>query len=353
MDQHRFCHHYWKLLAALFMSGLSAGVAWGQTPTTPQPAPSPGASPTAASGKPASTLPEAPEAPDKVVLKVGDQQFTKADLDAVIESLGPQAQRAIASQGKKPFGDQYSMVIMLALQAHQQHLDQTPAFVHRLEFQKEQLEAQAAYQEIHDQAKPSPEEINKYYSEHAANYDEIMVRQFVIREKPAETKTDAAHPAATPATGAAAGLTPDEAKVRAEAIRKEVTAGTDIKKVMEDFKSSGDVTIEAEPRKIRHGGMRPDLEKIAFALKDGETSEPVALPQALIFFQVTGHSHLDVKDVTPEIERTLQKDKVDAALAQVKKNTSLWMDEQYFAPPLKLSEAPTLGPQPAKPAAKP
>ena len=104
-----------------------------------------------------------------------------------------------------------------------------------------------------------------------------------------------------PSTGP--GLSPEEAKTRAEAIRKELAAGTDIKKVMEDFKAPGDVIIEAEPRKIRRGGMRPEMEKVAFALKDGEISEPVDLPQALVFFQVTGHSHVDLKDVTPEIEK--------------------------------------------------
>jgi parvulin-like peptidyl-prolyl isomerase len=274
-----------------------------------------------------------------VVLKVGDQQFTKADIDFLIGNLAPQAQRALETQGKKPLGDQFALVVMLSQQAHLHHLDQSAAFVRKLTIQKQQLEAQAAYEEINQQAKVSPEEVNQYYTAHAADYDEITVRQFVIRKKSAEPKTDPAHPAAT--TGS--GLSPEEAKTRAEAIRKEVTAGTDIKKVIEDFKAPGDVIIEAEPRKIRRGGMRPEMEKVAFALKDGEVSEPVDVLQAMVFFQVTGHSHVELKDVTPEIEKSLQKEKVDSALAEVKKNTTLWMDDQYFAPPLKLSGGPTLG----------
>ncbi|MGO8786345.1 MAG: peptidylprolyl isomerase [Terriglobia bacterium] len=284
-----------------------------------------------------------------MVLKVGDQQFTKADIDFLIGNLAPQAQRQLEAQGRKPLGDQFALVIMLSQQAHLHHLDQNPAFVRKLTMQKEQLEAQAAYEEINQQAKVSPEEVNQYYTAHAADYDEIMVRQFVVRKKSAEPKVEPTHPTAT--TGS--GLSPEEAKTRAEAIRKEVIAGTDIKKVSEDFKAPGDVIIEAEPRKIRRGGMRPEMEKVAFALKDGEVSEPVDVPQALVFFQVTSHSHAELKDITPEIEKSLQKEKVDSALAQVKKNSALWMDDQYFAPPLKLSEAPTLGAPTLKTSPKP
>ena len=83
---------------------------------------------------------------------------------------------------------------MLSQQAHLHHLDQTPDFVRKLTIQKQQLEAQAAYEEINQQAKVSPEEVQQYYTAHAAEYDEITVRQFVVRKKAAEPKADPAHP---------------------------------------------------------------------------------------------------------------------------------------------------------------
>ena len=322
-----------KLIVALLLSGLVTGVARAQAPNPPA------ASPTPAASKPASPTVETPEPADKVVLKVGDQQFTKADIDFLIENLAPQAQRALTTQGKKQLGDQYALVVMLSRQAQLHHLDQTPQFVHKLTFQKQQLEAQTAFDEINQQAKVPPEEVRKYYASHAADYDEITVRQIVIRKKVVDPQADPGHPTAL--TGQ--GLAPEDAKARAEAIRKELAASTDIKKVMDDFKAPGDVIIEPEPRKVRHGGMRPEMEKVAFALKDGEVSEPVDAPQALVIFQVTGHGHADLKDVTPEIEKNLRQQKVDAALAEVKKTTTVWMDEQYFAAPPKPTEGPTLG----------
>ncbi len=278
--------------------------------------------------------------PDKVVLKVGDKQFTKAEMDSLIGNLPPQAQRALATQGKKPLAEQFALIVMLSRQAETHHLDQTPEFAHKLAFQKQQLEAQSAYEEINQQAKVTPEEVQQYYTAHAADYDEISVRQIVVRIKPAAPQAGSGP--ATPPT--APGLSPEEAKARAAAIRKELAAGTDIKKVMDDFKAPGDVIIEADPRKIRHGGMRPEMEKVAFALKDGEISEPMDVPQALVFFQVTGHSRADLKDVTPEIEKNLRQQKVDAAMAEVKKSAAVWMDDQYFAAPPKPQAGPSLGP---------
>jgi parvulin-like peptidyl-prolyl isomerase len=290
----------------------------------------------------------------KVVLKVGSRQFTKADIDLLIANLTPQMQRAIATEGKKSLGDQYALVVALSHQAEVQHLDQAPEFVHKLAFQKEQLEAQAVFESLNSKAKVTPEDIQQYYTAHADEYDEISVRQIIVRKKTveADAKSDPAHPSGPPAPSGP-GLAPEEAKTRAEAIRKELVTGTDIKKVTEDFKAPGDVIIDAEPRTVRHGGMRPDMEKVAFALKDGEVSEPVDVPQALVLFQVVKHSHSDLKDVTPEIEKKLRQEKVEASIDGVKKNAGIWMDEEYFGSPRKPEAGPTMGPPTFKPQPKP
>jgi hypothetical protein len=318
-----------RLLAALFISGLLAGIARAQAPATPA-----GGGP-AATTKAAAPAPQTLESPDKVVLKVGDEKYTKADLDFLIDNMNAQAQRALATQGRKPLGDQFAVLVTLSQQARSHHLDQTPAFEHKLAVQRQQLEAQAAYDEIVRQAKVSPEEVREYYLGHPSEFDEVMMRQFVVRKRAANATSGP-------------GFPPEEAKTRAEAIRKAVVAGTDVKKVMEDFKAPGDVIIEPEPRSARRGGMRPEMEKAVFALKDGEVSEVLDVAQALAFFQVTGHGSAELKDVSSQIEQTLQKQKVDAAMADLKRKTAVWMDDQYFAAPV----TPPAGAGPSEPASK-
>lgn len=326
-------------LIAFLLSGLISGVAWAQAPKTPAAAPTHAASPASAAGTPSAPAAQASEAPNKVVLKVGDQQFTKADIDNLIEHLDPRTQSAIAARGKKPLGDQYAMIVILSQRAHALHLDERPDFIARLAFQKQQMEAQAAYEEINQEAKVEPADIQKYYDDHTASFDQITMRQVVVRVKPATPPSAAG----TPPLANSPGLSSAEAKARAEAIRKEILSGTDIKKVMDDFKSPGEVIIEGETRTIRRGSMRPDMEKVAFALKDGEISDPLELPGAYVLIQVTGRSHLDLKTATPDIEKILRPQKIEAAMAEVKKSTPVWMDDQYFSNPPAAPGHPTLG----------
>ena len=307
---------------AVLFSWLLAGTAHGQNPTSAAPSASPTANKPAAESK--------AESPDTVVLKVGDEKFTKADLDFLI-GVNPQTQqRAATVQGKRQIGDEFAAVILLSQQAHKQGLDQTPDFQHRLALQKEQLQAQAAYQEIFQQAKITPEEVSQYYSTHANEFEQIMVRQFVARKRAANAPNGP-------------GLPADEAKSRVNAMRKAVVAGTDAKKVSEDFKAPDSVIIEPEPRALLRGGTRADIAESVFALKDGETSEVFDLGSALIFFQVTAHTRAELKDASSQIAQQLQKQKVAAAVENLKKQAAVWMDDQYFATPTPAATATPTG----------
>jgi hypothetical protein len=68
----------------------------------------------------------------------------------------------------------------------------------------------------------------------------------------------------------------------------------------------------------------------------------------MAFFQVTGHGAAELNDISSQIEQTLQKQKVDAAMEDIKKKTTIWMDDQYFAVPV----TPPAGAGPSEPPKK-
>ncbi len=83
----------------------------------------------------------------------------------------------------------------------------------------------------------------------------------------------------------------------------------------------------------RGGELPPKMEEAAFALKPGEWIVFEDSPSQLVLLQGVSRGRKDLKDVSSQIEKKLQAQKLKDELADVKKNAGIWMDEQYFGPP--------------------
>lgn len=306
-------------LATSLAVGTFAQTSSQSTPNAQKPAAAERATPSAASAS----------SPDRVVMKVGDEQISQGELDSIIAALSPQVKQVIARQGRRPIGDQYAMMILLSNRAVSDHLDSNPAVSRELNLQRLQILAQAEYQNIADQIKVTPEEISDYYKAHSSDFDEVQIRQFAVRKK------------AAGGSASDPGLTDADAKSKINAIRSAVASGTDIAKVAQEFAKPNVILIDTAPRPVRHGQLLPDIEKAAFSLKDGQVTDVVDTPQAAVFAQVVGHQHQDLKDVSKEIENTLRQDKLQADMNALKQSSKVWMDDDYFKAPA--SETPGSG----------
>lgn len=304
------------------------------TPTPP--AKTPAATPAAIEAKSAAPAPVAQSSGANVVLRVGEKEVTQADLDALLSRLNPQVQQTVARQGKRPFGEQYAMMLILSGQAVDHHLDSSPEFQRQLATQRVQMLAQAEYDALTRQAAVTPEETGKYYSEHQTEYEEVKVRQVVLRKKADDAAADTQ------------GLSIADGRARAEEIRKALTSGTEANVVVKDFSVPNVVVIDSEPRTVRRGQLLPDLDKAVFQLKDGEVSELLETPQVFVMAQLLSRRQLEQKDVSREIENKLRQQKLDAALADLRQKNPIWMDDQYFAAPAAPAapNAPTPSAQP-------
>jgi parvulin-like peptidyl-prolyl isomerase len=212
-------------------------------------------------------------------------------------------------------------MIILSQDALRHHLESTPTFHQMLALRHRQLLATTAYQEIVRQSAVTPEETSKYFAAHQSEFEEARIHEVVIRKKPEGAKEG------TP------GLTAEEAKTRAEEIRKALSSGDDPKKVAEQFQVANVVRVDAQPSVVRRGSLRADMEKAAFGLKDGQVSEVFDLTQSLVFFKVASHKAGELKDVSSQIENTLRQQKVNSAIDELKKNAKVWLDDGYFSGP--------------------
>jgi hypothetical protein len=72
------------------------------------------------------------------------------------------------------------------------------------------------------------------------------------------------------------------------------------------------------------------MEKVAFALKEGEWSEAEDTPAAVRLIQLVKRDRRQLGQVSSYIEKDLQGQKLEAMLDDLKKKAGIWLDEQYF-----------------------
>jgi len=316
-------------LILFFMTGLATIRSYTQqTPAAPgqasapsaQANPSPNATP-----DPAST-PAVP--PDKVVIKVGDTQVTAADFDFLLHTLNAQEQKNVATQGRQPLAEQYILTLLLEQQGLRDHLDSTSDFRRQEMIERAQRLAQAEYEKMARDIQVTPQETGQYYAAHTAELEQLAVRQVGIRKK----------------TAGAPGLSPEEAKARAEQIRKALAAGTDPKQVAKDFAVPSAVFVDTQERNVQHGQLPGDWDRTLFKLKDGEISDALDTPQSIAFLQVVRHIHPELKDVQQTVEQEVREEKLKAKIAELKNGTTVWTDQDYFKTPEKPAAGPAAPP---------
>ena len=295
------------------LAGVATTVSRAQEPANPA---SGGSAQTQA--KAASSSPE-----QRVVLKVGNVQVTEADFESMVKSL--EEQQGPADLSRQAIGENYASLLMLSQQAVANHLDSSPQVVRQLALDRTQILSNAEYARLKEQAAPTPAEISEYYSAHLADYDKVDVRRLFIWKKGEGGK-------------AVEGLSPEDAQALADAIRRAYAMGGNAKKLLQDNKNA---VLDLEPITFQRGELPPKMEQAAFATKAGEWAEIDNGPGNLVLLQVIKFGRLDLKEVSSQIAKILQAQKLRAELDELKKQAGVWMDEKYFAPAPKTSVSGT------------
>jgi hypothetical protein len=266
-----------------------------------------------------------------VILKVGEVQVTQAEFESGIGDIEPQgdAEKSDANKDRRRLGDDYASVLMLSQQALANHLDSSPEVSRQLAAARIQILSDAQFASLMRQATPTPGEISQYYSAHLSDYDEVQIRRLFIWKRREGSKVGE-------------GLSPQDARARADTILKASASRSDANKSAEDF-TSKEALLDAAPSTFPRGELPAQMEKVAFAMKEGEWAEVEDTPTRLLLIQLVTRRHQDVEEVSSAIEQRLQGQKMQSALDTMKQNAGIWMDEQYFG---TVPAAPTHGASP-------
>jgi len=321
-----------RLAVALGVSLLALGAGAQQSGTTSKPGGNGSSSLPAAS---AAGNPPATEPSSKVVLKIGATPVTQSEIESLVSERPSGAGMKLNAEARRHMAEAYVRVLLLSQQAVNDHLDASPPIRLRLEMERIRTLAQAEFDKMRNQIQVSPDEIGKYYTDHALEFDTAQVREFLVRKR---------RPGGEDAE--ASGLSAEDAKTTAEAIRKALASGDSPDKIQEDFRAPDVLLIDRKPRTLHRNEMIPALEKATFEAKDGQVPEAVDTPEAVIVVALLKRVRLEQKDAAPEVEKKLRQRKLESQIDDLKKKTEIWMDDDYFKNAQVAAPAPAAPPAP-------
>ena len=352
-----------QLLVCLFL----AAIVCAQTPQPQPPAQgAPSAQPqSAAPAAPAASTPaETPAAPeppkvnpDDAVLTIkglcadttqkGDAcktLITKAQFEKIVENIQP----GMAPAMRRQFATRYSQVLTMSTEAEKRGLEKTPHFDEALRLARMQILAQEFTKALQtDSANISDQEIQDYYSQNAANYEEAtFVKIFVPHTKRVP-------PPATPAKSAAKGaaadaeskpktkqLSPEEQekegeeamKKEAVAIRARLEKGEDPDKLEKAAFTAAGLPGNPPPTKMEHVRKTslPASQQSVMGLKVDEISEVINDPSGNYIYKLISKTTLPVDSVKTEIKNQLSSQNYREAVQRFQNNTDF--NDAYFGP---------------------
>lgn len=254
--------------------------------------------------------------PNQVVLTVGDQTLTAAQYEAIVHtSLPPEQQAQALGPGARDFAKEIIDVLTLSSEARQQGLDKDPQIAPILALQRENILANAAGNKITKDVPVPDSAIQSYYDAHRNDYEILTARQILVRVKDAPSPPIPGKPE----------LTDEQALAKAQALRKRILAG-------EDFAKVADAESDDLPDlgQVSRGQLPAEVEKVAFALKPGDTSDPVKTSFGYHIIQVQTHTVKSVADVKSDIEAKVRPELAQKAIEALVAGVPVVLNDEFF-----------------------
>jgi peptidyl-prolyl cis-trans isomerase C len=292
-------------------------------------------------GPPPDSAVAAPADPNAVVITVGDHKITASQFLEMTKALNPQMQDAARGPGRRQFAQNLVELSLLTQAAVKAGIDQQPEAREKIEFFRENVLAQAMFEDLQKTVAISDAEIQAYYDKHKSEYETLTARHILIRMKGSPV----------PAAPGKAELSDDEAKAKAASIRKRIVGGEDFAKIA---KEESDDTSSGEKGgdlgEFKHGMMVPPFETAAFAMKVGDISEPVQTPFGYHVIHLQSRVVKSLADVKADILAQLRPEKAREAVSAMLNKTKVEISDAFFGPD-PAAVPPPAAPTPAAPPA--
>lgn len=285
----------------------------------------------AATAKPAAPAP-APAAKgeaDPIIVAAGDVTIRQSEFENALKTLPAEYQQFAQGPGKRQFADDYLRMKMLASEGLKAGLDKDADVVRQLGLMRENLIANAQLTKIEKGITVSDEDLKKAYGEKKNEYEQVKARHILVAFK------------GSPAAQAGKKeLTEDEAKAKAEDLRKQITGGANFEELAK--KESDDVGSGSRGGDLGafgHGQMVPEFEKAAFETKAGEVTPVVRTQFGYHIIKVDSHESTPFEQVKSNLEQAERQKRLQSKLDEMKSKLKPAYNTAYFGPETPQPEA--------------
>src|ERR1022692_2514041 len=262
---------------------------------------------------------------DRVVIQVGDVKLTSGQIGQILDAY-PENQRVFANGlGRAQFVDQVVRILLLAEEGRRRKLNETEAYRNQLTYSADGILANQTDAEIKRQVAGDQALLKSYYEAHKAEYQQIHARHILIRMQ--------GSPVTLPP--GQKDLTDAEALTKAQEIREKLVQGADFAELARTESNDGGSSSKGgDLGFLKHGQTVPSFEDAAFALADGELSQPVKTSYGYHLIRVEERKPTRTfEDVRPELEKTLGTEASRKFVESLKSKTTVVIDPDFRGTP--------------------
>ena len=268
----------------------------------------------------------------RVVLTVGDEKLTGADIDRFIQSLPARYQTFYSGPGKRLLPQYIIAMKALADEAVKLKLTEQPEVARSLEIARQSVLSSAARQHIYDNVEITDQELHELYEKNKALSEEIRYRRILIQTENAPLKS--------PIPGRPV-LPEADARKKLEDIRQRILAGADFavmaRQYSEDIATAGaggDMGVLQRDKEI------PSIVNAAETLPPRQVSNIMQTPHGLEIIQVEVKRTKPFDEVRPFLETQLRQKKAAETIQHLTENYHSVIDQEFFTGPATKESSP-------------
>jgi parvulin-like peptidyl-prolyl isomerase len=275
----------------------------------------------ATAAKPAVAAAPAAEA-DPVVLTIGNHfQVKKSEYEAFIEALPAQIQAEAKGPNKRKVAEQYAELRLLAAEARQRRIDQTPAVKVQMAFQADQFLASTLFREMQNTVKVDDAAVKAYYNEHKSEYESVKAKHILIRFQGSRV----------PVKEGGKDLSEAESLAKAQELKKKLDGGANFAELAKaESDDTGSGAQGGDLGEFGRGQMVPEFETAAFAQAPGKVGEPVRSAFGYHLILVESKSAKSLDEMKEQIEKQMRPELAKQEVESIKKASPITVNDTYF-----------------------